>query len=195
VDFLLNELRGREAEDRELIEEITYLAKRYGIVTPYTSFLMAEDVCNQPQPVQVSNFISRMRAENGGLRGDVIGQYAVLNACQQAVNRRRLVSQGNLGNYYVQAAEALSQEGRSDVQALAAVRYVGNRTFYNAGNVWYDSRFDVGKQQQLQQIEVGSTEYLTLVNNHPGCAKYLAQGDVVVELEGRWYQFQQRRRS
>ncbi|HUG93138.1 MAG TPA: VIT and VWA domain-containing protein [Planctomycetaceae bacterium] len=195
VDFLLNELRGSEAEDRELIEEITYLAKRYGIVTPYTSFLMAEETCNQPQPVQVTNFISRMRAENGGLRGDEFGQYAVVYACAQAVNRRRLVSQGNLGNYYVQAAEGLGQEGRGDVQALSAVRYVGNRTFYNAGDVWYDSRFDTGRQHELQQVEVGSAEYVALVNGDPRCAKYLAQGDVVVELDGRWYQFQQRRGS
>ena len=42
VGFLLDETRLR-GEDRELLDEITRLARRYGIVTPYTSYLILED--------------------------------------------------------------------------------------------------------------------------------------------------------
>ena len=42
VGFLLEEIRHR-GENGELKEEVTQLAKQYGIVTPYTSYLVTED--------------------------------------------------------------------------------------------------------------------------------------------------------
>jgi len=50
VDFLLNEIRksGQAEPDKELVQEVTYLATRYGIVTPYTSYLVADDRTGRP---------------------------------------------------------------------------------------------------------------------------------------------------
>lgn len=42
VGYLLNEIR-LNGETQELIDEIVALGKRYGIITPYTSFLILED--------------------------------------------------------------------------------------------------------------------------------------------------------
>ncbi|MFQ5753841.1 MAG: VWA domain-containing protein, partial [bacterium] len=42
VGYLLNEIR-LNGETQELIDEIVALSKRYGIITPYTSFLILED--------------------------------------------------------------------------------------------------------------------------------------------------------
>ena len=42
VGFLLGEVR-RNGEKPELVQEIKRLATRYGIVTPYTSFLVLEN--------------------------------------------------------------------------------------------------------------------------------------------------------
>jgi len=42
VGYLLNEIR-LNGETQELVEEIVALSKRYGIITPYTSFLILED--------------------------------------------------------------------------------------------------------------------------------------------------------
>ncbi len=72
VDFLLNEIRKSETEEKELIEEVTFLAKRYGIVTPFTSFLVVDDNCNAPKEQQVANFTTRMRTEEGGLRNGAV---------------------------------------------------------------------------------------------------------------------------
>lgn len=47
VGFLLDQIRAN-GEQKELIDEVTALAKRYGIVTPYTSFLVVPD---GPMPV------------------------------------------------------------------------------------------------------------------------------------------------
>lgn len=47
VGFLLDQIRAN-GEQKELVEEVTALAKRYGIATPYTSYLVVPD---GPMPV------------------------------------------------------------------------------------------------------------------------------------------------
>ncbi len=52
VGFLLDEIR-RSGEQPELVDAVVQLSKRFGIMTPYTSFLVVEDipVAERPQPV------------------------------------------------------------------------------------------------------------------------------------------------
>jgi Ca-activated chloride channel family protein len=47
VGFLLDQIR-LNGEDAELVDEIVSLSKRYGIITPYTSFLIVEDEPRSP---------------------------------------------------------------------------------------------------------------------------------------------------
>jgi hypothetical protein len=47
VGYLLDEIR-LHGEDDELVDEIVALSKRYGIITPYTSFLILEDEPSTP---------------------------------------------------------------------------------------------------------------------------------------------------
>lgn len=195
VDFLLNEIRKSETEEKELIEEVAFLAKRYGIVTPFTSFLVVNDNCNAPQKQQVANFTYRMRNEKGGLRNGDVGGWAVSNFSKQAIGRADLGRQGAARNQLKQVEFALQKEGVNKQQAIAAVRYVGNRCFYNSNNRWYDSQFDVTKQQMLKNVEIGSADYVKLINENPKLVKYMAQGESVVELKGQWYQFNARKRS
>ena len=189
VDFLLDEIRSG-GEDDELIEEVTRLAKRYGIVTPYTSFLMVEDICNKPLATQIQNFKGRMNAE-GQVLGRTYGSAAVGNAWQQSRNKFARKQSGNAAALYDQVSDALRQEGRvvaqGGQQGLAAVRYVGNRTFYNASGRWYDSRYDETQASKVQNVVVGSEEFVNLLKNAPTLAKYMSQGDVIVEHEGNWF--------
>ena len=197
VDFLLDEIRSG-GEDEELIEEVTRLAKRYGIVTPYTSFLMVEDLCNKPLATQIQNFKGRMNAE-GQLLGKAYGGYAVGNAWQQSRNKLARKQSGNAAALYDQVSDALKQEGRvvanGGQQGLAAVRYVGNRTFYNASGRWYDSRYDETQATKVQNVRVGSEDFVNLLKNAPSLAKYMSQGDVIVEHQGNWYRFEPAKRS
>ena len=195
VDFLLNEIRKSDKEEMELVKEVTYLAKLYGIVTPYTSFLMTDDVAHQTRAVQLGNFVSRMRGKKGGLRGDAWGYHAVKNAKDQAGNRANLAKNGINTKLYSQAQLALEQEGKKSQNAMTAIRYVGNRTFYNSKNVWYDSRYEIDKKVRIQTVDVGSKQYLTLLNKNAWMAKFMAQGDVVLQVGKNWYRFRQRKRS
>jgi hypothetical protein len=44
-------------------------------------------------------------------------------------------------------------------------------------------------------VKVGSRLYLGLLSKQPNIAKQMAQGNVVVNVNGKWYQFDDRGRS
>ncbi len=90
---------------------------------------------------------------------------------------------------YSQAADGLKQQNRK-ARAMAAVRFVGNRTFYNSGGTWYDSRFDNSKKAKVRIVRIGSKEYLGLLKGQPRLAKSLAQGNVVLNVGSQWYRFE-----
>ncbi|MCA9267431.1 MAG: VWA domain-containing protein [Planctomycetales bacterium] len=195
VDFLLDEMRAAGKEDEELVKEVTFLAKRYGIVTPYTSFLMVEETCNQPLAQQVQNFRGRLGAAGGAL-GQSYGAAAVTNAWQQSRNRQNRKQSGNAAALYEQVSDALRQEGRAtDQHSIATLRYVGNRCFYNAQGRWYDSRYDDTQAKNVQNVVIGSDECLALLKDAPTLAQYMSQGDVVVEHAGNWYRFEPAKRG
>ena len=60
VGYLIEEIRLR-GEKPELRDEVTMLGKKFGIVTPYTSYLVVEDqpIANRPQPVRRPDVDSR----------------------------------------------------------------------------------------------------------------------------------------
>jgi hypothetical protein len=47
----------------------------------------------------------------------------------------------------------------------------------------------------LKDVEIGSAEYLKLIQDNPALVKYMAQGESVVQMKGQWYQFNARGRS
>ncbi len=191
VDFLLNEIRRSDEEDPELVDEVTHLAKRYGIVTPFTSFLVVDDAGLMTREEQVANFKQRVRAD-GGLKGQAWGQSAVTNFAVQAENRFRYQANGGASSFYGQVELARKQEGFDGAApGLQQVRFVGNCTFYNCQNVWYDSRFDVAEvdEKEIQDVTVGTETYLQLLADNPDVAPSMAQGDVVLNVRGQWFRF------
>lgn len=192
VDFLLDQIRDDGMQDAELVKEVTRLAKRHGIVTPYTSFLMVADTCNQPLAKQVAAFNSRNVNVPGGLQAASHGRVAVENSWKQSLYKGSRVKSGNAMFLYRQAADGLAQEKRN-VATMAAIRYVGSRTFYNSGGTWYDSRFDTSQNSKLQTLNVGDANYMKLLAQKPAAAKYLSQGAVVVNIDGQWYRTEPRK--
>jgi len=55
VGYLLDEIR-LHGENSELRDEVTELARQYGIVTPYTAYLILEDETRHDVPVQMRSF-------------------------------------------------------------------------------------------------------------------------------------------
>jgi Ca-activated chloride channel homolog len=208
VDFLLAEIRKQgKSPSKELVNEVTYLAKRYGIVTPYTSFLVTDDVAGKATPgpsggpvrlppvalnrgrqaAEVLKSLKESQAQQGN------GPRAV-TASKTAADLRKAGSRsggaaafGNLADGYFAGAKGWPAGRRSSLQAL---RYIGTKSFYNYGGVWYEGTFATKDAKSLKKITVGSDAYFTLLAKDGRIAKYLALENVVVRVGKTWYHFE-----
>lgn len=98
IGYLLDEIRLR-GESKELKDEVTELARKYGIVTPYTAYLIMEDEQQRgvAQNVQTLHFENRIEA-----RRQLLADYDGVTrqkAGEQAVSGARSL-------YLLKAAEA-----------------------------------------------------------------------------------------
>jgi Ca-activated chloride channel family protein len=161
-----------------LREEIVDLGTRYGIVTPYTSYLALEpgavrrDVTGQPQ-------------DNRGFTSQVFS-----NAPAPA--KAEAAARANTGA----GAVAQSKRAREQQEVLSvdkdsasyAIRTVGSKTFYLVDGVWTDSEVKAGAKLPETAVKFGSDEYFALLKQKPRLAEFLSLGErVVVVFEGRIY--------
>jgi Ca-activated chloride channel family protein len=169
VGYLMNEVR-LYGENQELVDEITNLAQQHGIITPYTSMLVTEDMLvEEGWEVPMDNM---MRHGLGG--GGGAGGAPAPSAQQQSLGLQSM----EYGEYYGQAE--LVQE---------FIQYQGGRTFYqNAELYWVDSEYDEGTQDVIE-VEYLSDEYFDLIDEEPDVAEFLALGEQVIFIfEGQAYQ-------
>lgn len=192
VDYLLNEIRRAGMENSsELIEEVTYLAKLHGIVTPYTSYLLAEDVAStagaRVGPRAFVEHLERAEAAMAPAAAPMDRANQVREAKVQA-DARRAADRGQAGGLYLQAEKALETAGQKK-SALDAMRYIGARTFYKSGTQWYDSRYDASQvdESAIRTVQFRSEEYFRLLKEDPRIAQYLALGNVVLQVGKHWY--------
>jgi Ca-activated chloride channel family protein len=175
IGYLLNEIRLR-GENREIVNEIVTLAVRYGIVTPYTSFLVDER-----KDVLTESSRAKIAAEPTKAPAPVSGSAAV----QQSVDQSQLRS----ANVAPAAPTAAPKPGGTGTttQVAAPVQSIGNKTFLWRNEVWTDTQFDPSKMT-TKKIEFGSDAYFALVNNAE-VGKYLALGTrVIFVLDGVAYE-------
>lgn len=211
VDFLLNELRAQEKPARELVDEVTHLAKRYGIVTPYTSFLVTDDVVNARPAELAARFgaVGQPRLRAADIAAAPAGE-AFSGAPMPAARRQELQAESvrdakqqaeNRGGYRLGKANALDSAADEAVRALgrrepalAALRFIGSKTFYKHGDEWFDADYDPDIKN-VQSVAVGSDEYFKLISAHRDLPRYLALENVTVQVGGTWYRFENRNRK
>ena len=201
IDFLLNEIRDAPSPDKELVDEITSLAKRYGIVTPYTSYLMVDDTRERSDRESAGRKLGQsLRSFGGVARG--ADAPAPTSAAQRSgqVNAAKSLSELRRRSKESGAAAALDEAvDQSDAfyardgalkkenASLNVLRYVGSRTFYKSGESWHESGYAPQTVKNLKTVHVGSDEYIKLLLGDERIAKYLALGDVVLKVKGPWY--------
>ena len=128
VGYLLDQVR-MNGEKKELIDEITTLAKRYGIATPYTSYLIVPDA---PMPV-ARGFGGRGFGREGlGLGGAVGGPPAALN--QPAGGAGAPVQQRSVVDF-AKDAEADRKAVRDVLEERRLREQAGEKTYSQAEGV------------------------------------------------------------
>src|SRR5215216_5023850 len=133
VGWLMEQVRSN-GEQKELRDEIVDLGTRYGIVTPYTSYLALEREEVSRQFMNVAPAARRAGTGGGDLSGlnsapSATPQQAVTVTGEQAIRQSKIAREQ-------QDLAMLKDNKRTD-----AVRRVEGKTFYLIDGVWTDSEF------------------------------------------------------
>ncbi len=160
IGYLLNQIR-LHGEDDELVEEIVELSVRYGIMTPYTSYLVNEEV--------------DIFTEEG--REEALEYAAPLAAAPAAV----------AGSEAVKDSEARQALGGSERAVESqAVKQVGEKVFILREGVWTDSTYS---GQETTKVGFATEDYFRLLSAHPEWGPYFSVGQtVIVVLDGVAYE-------
>ncbi|MGQ9661209.1 MAG: VIT and vWA domain-containing protein [Kiritimatiellia bacterium] len=202
VGFLLNEIRLR-GEDRELRDECAELARRYGIVTPYTAYLIVEEESKRNVPLgqralpvlaRDEAFKAEGRRIYRGLGAEKSGEAAVGNAMAlDSLSSARTLAAPDQANAYVRAGQgtAAASLPPSTEQLLdgTLTRVVAGRTFYKNGAQWVDALIQTRPNATRVRIEFGSDQYFELLRKSPSAAPWLSVGrNVQLLLEDTIYE-------
>jgi Ca-activated chloride channel family protein len=168
IGHLLNEIRLHGA-NRELVDTVVALSVRYGIVTPYTSYLVTEPgALSADSRQQITDQALR---EMQAMPTQVAGAPAVQKAQEQS-----------------QLAGAQSVPASSLPEAQDVVRSAGSHSFVLRGDVWIDTTFDA-ERMQAAPIAFGSNDYFKLAGVSPEVGAALALGRrVVIVWQGKAYE-------
>jgi Ca-activated chloride channel family protein len=171
IGYLVNQIR-LHGENAELIDAIIDLSLDYGIVTPYTSYLITED--------DIQSQTARERAAS--IAADEIA--AAPSVGSAAVDRAQSVQQLADAEVAAPAPQAtfVSASGE-EVSAAEVLRYAGSRAFVLRDGTWTDTRYNP-ETMTLQDVVFASDEYFALLDEHPDLASALALGQQVIVVAG-----------
>jgi Ca-activated chloride channel family protein len=183
IAYLMTEIR-LHGEKQELKDAIVDLATRYGIVTPYTSYLVREDVGEHlafeangsPRITSVTDAIATGTTVRQGPRPGMVE----LKAARPLSAEEMRAQGGKAGvNMSSQLADERDKE-RVEAPADRAVRRVGSKVFY------YDTEFGGWVDQaitawttEIIEIDYLGDDYRALIDRSPDVGPYLALGERV----------------
>jgi Ca-activated chloride channel family protein len=184
IGYLLDLIR-LNGDDKELVEEITSLAREHGIITPYTSYLIMEDEeirvrggrlmdglqSLAPRPeLKKENEADYFRMKDKSGRGSV----------EVSEEFQSLNSATNYGQTQ-QGSERLSYtNSKGEIKNLSQqVRNVLGRAVYQQDKFWVDSELQKREMKNKKRIQFNSDEYFSLLNKEPATAQFLALGQNV----------------
>ena len=176
VGFLLDEIR-LHGENRELVDEVTRLARQYGIVTPYTSYLIVEDEKIRRDRGDLAEsdmtlgrgsaaspaMAQKQREEFAGMK-DKSGLGSVRASSElQKLNQAQTVSETRSGG------SLLPEPGRQ-------FKTVQGKAFYQSDGVWTDARIQEAAKLPVRRIAFASADYFAMLKKQPELAPVLALG-------------------
>lgn len=198
VGYLLDQVR-LHGESRELKEEIVELARKHGIVTPYTSYLIMEDEERREVPAAFrtqTREVRRFELGSGAPRpaadamSDLGGEYEALKmekdgarAVAGAAAAKQL--RESVRTATVPEANAVADRARGEGIQLAPSRTLGGKTFYWQSERWVDEEAQgVKKKLADRKVQFASQEYFDLLAQSHEVAQWLSVGPEVQVVVG-----------
>jgi Ca-activated chloride channel homolog len=203
VGYLLDEIR-LHGENTELRDEVTELARKYGIVTPYTAYLIVEDETRRNLPEtsrSIQNFDRdrEVRAEArrswSEFKDQRAGDAAVADSLSSAALRsaENVAPAAQAGNaafmrrYGLRSSATpanpesaqVNSPGSRLAQYSQQAQFVAGRNFFQNNNQWVDTLVQTNGLANRVRIQFASKEYFELASSHPETQKWLALGQNV----------------
>jgi len=182
VGYYLTQIR-LYGEKQEWIDSIVSLSTRYGIITPYTSFLIQEkDIFSaQGREEVISDFEEEMAA---AAAEPAFGEAAV----EKAVYQKSLSAAPVGAAVPVNMSVSTGIDGTSKMVRVSEVlKNVGSKTFLLKNDTWIDTTFD--RSMKTKKVAFLGEEYFDLISQVPVLGSYFALGErVIVVHEGQAYE-------
>lgn len=214
IGYLLDEIRLR-GENQELREEVIALARQFGVVTPYTAYLILEDETRRNVPLHVQSLprlnedssarqlaLDYFRSANQERTGDAAVAAARYGLALKQADNLQSFSLGAQEARRGLAATALRAAPGSPLPAQIAAgritsanrlgeysqqsQFVNGRNFFLNGKQWIDATVQNLTNAPRTRIEFNSAEYFALLAEQPETAGWLALGpNVQFAAKGR----------
>ena len=172
IGHLLTEIR-LHGENPELVQSVVNLSIRYGIITPYTSYLIEEDdIFTQT-----------------GRQGIVDEEMEEMEEAPLGFTGAEAVSEAAAAGEMADAAAPLAlptavfdDDGSAETTAVSElVQFVGSKTFVWRDGVWVDTQFDPDVYTAIP-VNFASDGYFELITAVPELASYFAIGQRVLTV-------------
>ncbi|KPJ81222.1 MAG: hypothetical protein AMS17_19770 [Spirochaetes bacterium DG_61] len=163
IGYLMSEIRFG-GEDEELVDEVIQLSKEYGIITPYTSFLILEKDADFEHWGISQSAAPEMRSEG---------------------ERYRSAIRETIGEEAVSAAADIISMKTSNVvrdSHIPAVKHAHDKTFYLRDGIWVDGKYREG--MKMERIAYLSKRFFRLLETEPELARYLAVAKNIIVVVG-----------
>jgi Ca-activated chloride channel family protein len=167
VGWLIEQIR-LNGETRELKDEVVELGTRYGIVTPYTSYLATDGSLTNTRDQEQ---LSRLSA----------GAPAKMNARSGADAVQMSVQQNSMQmNTTIVKNKKLDAKERVLVDDSVNNQFFANKNFFNQNKVWIDSDYSADSKLPEVRLKFASEEYFKVAVSNPELARYFSLGEEVV---------------
>jgi Ca-activated chloride channel family protein len=183
IGFLLDQIRLNGAQ-KELVDEVTQLAKKYGVITPYTSYLILEDEVVTTNPVNnppifrgrfgaggVDDFSDKSKKEYENMN-EISGSGSIQTSSEfQSLSNARSISDVKQGSSRMFYTEVNGQDQNFATQ----VRNIQGRAVYQSGTNWIDV-YSEKNTSKVVNLKFAEKDYFDLLSKYPQVSQFYALG-------------------
>jgi Ca-activated chloride channel family protein len=177
------------------------LAKKHGIVTPYTSFLVTEEGTDLRRAENEGRRRFDALSMNAARSGFSGGSGAAAEAQAESMTFREMSAPSSVaavrgsggkggssgsasGMMLAKLEKKARDENRDKGFASVETRTIGGKTFYDRRGTWVDADAETPEAASVRTVTVSarSAAYFDLLAKDPGLARYFALGSEVTVL-------------
>lgn len=197
VGYLLEQIRLR-GESKELVDEVVRISKKYGILTPYTSYLIIEDEAmligqnrmREDDAIFAPRMTTADKQRQSGEYKDAVSQEGA-GSVRASDEFQKMNQSANLADAQV-GKSRMQYGGPGNTNNLAEeVAQVQGRALYNNNGTWQDSDWAeaVSNRNKVNRVQFNTTAYYQLLKDQPDTAPFLSLGqNVRFFWEGEWWE-------